>query len=202
MADPPPSSPPPPPPSAPTSNEEQPTSSPESSTTVAVSSPKAPTGAKFPPFPRRNVNDVVRKDYNSFGRSKGVLTEGEAKDTSDEIDKLLQDFSGCVIPKLFWMLHSQASVVPPLQFSVYASSPGSLARTTKILGNTCVPSSAFCSSRRHHLSSQSSCQRTRTRSTCRSRRRDHCARHAHRCSHRFRSYTRMRGAGAAAAVHR
>ena len=77
-------------------------SSPESSTTVAVSSPKAPAGAKFPPFPRRNVNDVVRKEFNSFGRLKANLTEDEAQSMVDGISKLLQDFEGCAYCMLFF----------------------------------------------------------------------------------------------------
>lgn len=80
----------------PNSNEEQPLSSPESSTTVAVSSPKPPTGAKFPPFPRREVREIVRKEFNSFVQSKSRLTEDEAKEMVGAIEKLLQEFNGYV----------------------------------------------------------------------------------------------------------
>lgn len=88
MADPPPPSPPPP-----TSLELQ-TGSPESTATTL--SPRALThnGPKFPPFPRREVDKFVRKDYNSHERSKTVLTEEEAKVAKDSIYRLLHDFEG------------------------------------------------------------------------------------------------------------
>ncbi|KAI5121684.1 hypothetical protein M0805_002760 [Coniferiporia weirii] len=89
MSDPPPPAPPPPPPAEP------PTNSPDSTKTVTAS-PKVLTavGAKFPPFPRREVNEFVRNEYNSHGRSTTVLTEEEAKRINGEICKLLHDFDG------------------------------------------------------------------------------------------------------------
>lgn len=96
MADPPLPSPPPP-----TSLELQ-TGSPESTATTL--SPRALThnGPKFPPFPRREVDKFVRKDYNSHGRSKTVLTEEEAKAAKENIFRLLHDFEGYSVQSILW----------------------------------------------------------------------------------------------------
>lgn len=98
MADPPLPSPPPP-----TSLELQ-TGSPESTATTLSPTSRALThnGPKFPPFPRREVDKFVRKDYNSHGRSKTVLTEEEAKAAKENILRLLHDFEGYSVQSILW----------------------------------------------------------------------------------------------------
>ncbi|THH10801.1 hypothetical protein EW145_g1094 [Phellinidium pouzarii] len=92
--------PPPPPPPPPPLPVQTPTSLPDSAAVVKAASPKVlaalapPIDVKFPPFPRREVNEFVRNEYNSHGRSKTVLTEEEAKEMKEEINKLLHNFEG------------------------------------------------------------------------------------------------------------
>ncbi|KAL5532665.1 hypothetical protein ACEPAF_4439 [Sanghuangporus sanghuang] len=94
MSDPPP--PPPPPPEPMVVAPEPPSASPQSASTVATLSPGVlpTTGAKFPPFPKREENQFIRNEFNSFGRAKAVLSEEEAKEMYEGICKLLYEFEG------------------------------------------------------------------------------------------------------------
>ncbi|KAL5511159.1 hypothetical protein ACEPAH_4374 [Sanghuangporus vaninii] len=94
MSDPPP--PPPPPPEPMVVAPEPHSASPQSASTVATLSPGVlPTaGAKFPPFPRREENQFIRNEFNSFGRAKAALSEEEAKEMYEGICKLLYEFEG------------------------------------------------------------------------------------------------------------
>ncbi|KAL5489825.1 hypothetical protein ACEPAI_4657 [Sanghuangporus weigelae] len=95
MSDPPPP-PPPPPPEPMVVAPELPSASPQSASTVATLSPGVlpATGAKFPPFPKREENQFIRNEFNSFGRAKAVLKEEEAKEMYEGICKLLYEFEG------------------------------------------------------------------------------------------------------------
>ncbi|KAL5529696.1 hypothetical protein ACEPAG_5681 [Sanghuangporus baumii] len=96
MSDPPPLPPPPPEPVVVAPEPEPPSASPQSASTVATLSPGVlpATGAKFPPFPRREENQFIRNEFNSFGRAKAVLKEEEAKEMYEGICKLLYEFEG------------------------------------------------------------------------------------------------------------